>query len=171
MYGPRDRITLPRLLTMLRTRRWLNFLIGSGDNFLNIVYVSDVADAAILAANHPDARGQAFNLGSEGEVTQRELLGALTDILGMPRVTRRFPFRVAYGLGLFAEIVGRLIRMKRAPRITRYVVSLVGRPTQFSTGKARTLLGWQPRVKPIEGLRYALEYLGEIPRQESRAPE
>jgi nucleoside-diphosphate-sugar epimerase len=169
MYGPRDRVTLPRLLTMLRTRRWLNFLIGPGDNFLNIVYVGDVADAAILAASHPAARGQAFNLGSEGEVTQQDLVNSLTDILGMPRVTRHFPFRVAYGLGLFAEIVGRLIRLKRAPRITRYVVSLVGRPTQFSIAKARTLLGWRPRVKPLEGLRYALEYMGEIPAQASDA--
>jgi hypothetical protein len=39
---------------------------------------------AIAAAGSPDAVGQAYNLCSEGEITQRHLLNALTDALGLP---------------------------------------------------------------------------------------
>src|SRR5262249_45468240 len=64
-YGPRDRTTLPRIIPALQQRRVR--IIGSGTNLLNIIYVSDVAAGAILAANDAKANGQAFNLCSEGE--------------------------------------------------------------------------------------------------------
>jgi nucleoside-diphosphate-sugar epimerase len=159
IYGPRDRNTFPRLLKALQSGR--ASLVGSGDNLINVVYVSDVAAGAILAANHPGARGEAYHLSSEGELTQREFLEVTTDGLGLPRIQRHVPFRVAFAAGLLAEIIGHAIRLSRPPHITRYAVSLIGRPTQFSIAKARTQLGWQPRVTAHEGLRLTLEWLRE----------
>jgi nucleoside-diphosphate-sugar epimerase len=156
IYGPRDRTSLPRLMAAFRAGRVR--LIGSGDNLLNIVYAADVAEGAILAANHPEAGGRAYNLCSEGEVTQRQFLDALTEALGRPPVRRRLPFGLAYAAGFMAEVIGRVIRLKRPPHITRYAVGLVGRPTRFSIGRARDQLGWQPRVGAREGLRRALEW-------------
>jgi nucleoside-diphosphate-sugar epimerase len=159
IYGPRDRTTLPRILKALQARRVS--LIGSGDNFLNLIYVGDVAEGAVLAANHPGARGRAYNLGSEGELTQRQFLDALTDQLGLPRIRRRIPFRLAFWLGWTSEVIGHAIRIRRPPHITRYAVSLVGRPTQYSTARARTELGWRPRVDAAEGLRRTLQWYQE----------
>src|SRR5262249_43725736 len=146
----RDRTTLPRLLLALRAGRVS--LIGSGDNFLNLIYVGDVAEGAILAANHPGARGRAYNLSSPGELTQREFLDAMTDQLGLPRIRRRIPFGLAFWVGWAAELIGHAIRIKRPPHITRYAISLVGRPTRFSIERARAELGWEPRVGAAEGL-------------------
>jgi nucleoside-diphosphate-sugar epimerase len=159
MYGPRDRTTMPRLVRALRSGRVS--LIGSGDNLLNIVYASDVAEAAILAANLPAARGRAYNVSSTGEITQREVLDTLTKQLGLPRIMRRFPFWLAYRVGWVSELIGHAIRIKRPPHVTRYGVSLVGRPTQFSIDRARTELGWQPRVGAAEGLRLTLDWYRE----------
>jgi nucleoside-diphosphate-sugar epimerase len=159
IYGPRDRTTLPRILKALQAGRVS--LIGSGDNFLNLVYGGDVAEGAILAANHPGARGRAYNLGSEGELTQRQLLDALTDQLALPRIRRRIPFRLAFWLGWMSELIGHAIRLRRPPHITRYAVSLVGRPTQYSIARARTELGWQPRVGAVEGVRRTLQWYRE----------
>jgi nucleoside-diphosphate-sugar epimerase len=156
IYGPRDRTSLPRLMAAFRAGRVR--LIGSGDNLLNVVYAADVAEGAILAANHPEAGGRAYNLCSEGELTQRQFLDALTEALGRPRVRRRMPFGLAYAAGLMAEVIGRAIRLKRPPHITRYAVGLIGRPTRFSIARAREQLGWQPRVGAREGLRRALEW-------------
>ena len=156
IYGPRDRTSLPRLMAAFRAGRVT--LIGSGDNLLNVVYAADVAEGAILAANHPDAGGQAYNLCSEGELTQRQFLDALTEALGRPPVRRRLPFWLAYAGGFVSEVIGRAIFLKRPPHITRYAVGLVGRPTRFSIVQARRQLGWQPRVGAREGLRRALEW-------------
>jgi nucleoside-diphosphate-sugar epimerase len=154
IYGPRDRNSLPRLMAAFRAGRVT--LIGSGANLLNIVYAADVADGAVRAANHPDAGGRAYNLCSEGELTQREFLDALTEALGRPPVRRRVPLWLAYAGGLASELIGRAIRLKRAPYITRYAVGLVGRPTLFSTARAKEQLGWRPRIDPREGLRRTL---------------
>jgi nucleoside-diphosphate-sugar epimerase len=156
MYGPRDRNTLPRVVKALRAGRVK--LLGTGDNLLNVLHAADAATGAILAANHSDVMGQAYNLSSSGEISQRQLLDLLTDLLGLPRITKRMPFRPAFWIGFLSEVIGHIIRIKRPPHITRYGVSLVGRSTGFSTVKARTQLGWTPQVRIEEGLRETLEW-------------
>jgi nucleoside-diphosphate-sugar epimerase len=154
VFGPRDRHGLTRLLQALRGR-WVS-LLGSGDNFLNIVHATDVAGGAILAANLSQALGQTYNLCSEGEVTQRQFLDALCDVAGLPRVTRRVSFRLAYFGGFVGEVIARILRFQRAPFISRYAVARLGRPACFRIDKARNQLGWYPKVKVLEGLRQAL---------------
>jgi nucleoside-diphosphate-sugar epimerase len=156
IYGPRDRNSLPRLMAAFRAGRVT--LIGSGDNLLNVVYAADVAEGAILAANHPEAGGRAYNLCSEGELTQRQFVDALTEALGQAPVRRRIPFWLAHAGGLMSEVIARAIFLRRPPHITRYGVGLVGRPTRFSIARAREQLGWRSRVEAREGLRRTLEW-------------
>ena len=99
IYGPRDRNSLPRLMTAFRAGRVR--LIGRGDNLLNVLYAADVAEGAIRAANHPQAGGRAYNLCGEGELTQRQFVVALTvfsiipstSCAGLVRVQRRLCLR------------------------------------------------------------------------------
>jgi nucleoside-diphosphate-sugar epimerase len=156
IYGPRDRTSFPRVLRTLRAGR--ASVIGSGKNLLNIVFAGDVADGAIRAADCPGAVGRAYNLSSEGEITQREFLDALTDALGRHRVRYHFPYWVAFYGGLVSEVVGKAICLRRPPYLTRYVVALIGRPTLYSIARARAELGWFPRVHPLEGLRRTMEW-------------
>jgi nucleoside-diphosphate-sugar epimerase len=156
IYGPRDRTTLPRVLKAMEAGRVA--LIGSGDNLLNVVYAGDVADGAIRAANHPAAKGQAYNLSSEGEITQHDFLNLLADTLGRPRIHGHVSYRLAFWGGFLSEVVGRLIRIRRPPHLTRYAVALIGRSTRFSIAKARQQLGWQPCVGIHEGLQRTLDW-------------
>jgi nucleoside-diphosphate-sugar epimerase len=156
MYGPRDRTTLPRIVKALDAGRVA--IIGRGDNLLNIIYAGDVAEGAIRAANHPCAKGQAYNLSSAGEITQDECLNLLAGGLGRPRIRAHVSYRLAYWGGLLSEVIGRMTRMRRAPHLTRYAVALVGRSTRFSIAKAREHLGWQPRIDIYEGVRRTLEW-------------
>jgi nucleoside-diphosphate-sugar epimerase len=159
LYGPYDRNTLPRVLKAMRAGRVA--VIGAGDNLINIVYAGDVADGCVRAANHPAAAGQAYNLSSLGELTQRQFIDKLSEVLDLPRVHKHVSFRTAFWGGFFSEFVGRVIFLRRPPHITRHVVSLVGRSTRFSIDKARTQLGWTPRVGVEEGLRRTLEWYNE----------
>src|SRR5207244_1148701 len=134
IYGPRDRTTLPRIIPALQQGRVR--IIGSGNNLLNIIYVSDVAARAILAANDRRASGQAFNLCSEGEVTQKDMINAMTDALGLARVTRHIPFFLAMRSAFLLESIARLCRFKNPPRVTRRAIFLIGRPTYYSIAKA-----------------------------------
>jgi nucleoside-diphosphate-sugar epimerase len=156
IYGSRDRNTIPRVVAALREGRAR--IVGDGSNRLNIVHAADVAEGAIRAASHPGAVGRAYNLSSEGAVSQRELIDATTDRLGLPRLTRTVRFRLAFTAAFFAELVGRLAGRRRPPTLTRYAVALIGRPTCYSIERARRELGWSPRVQPLEGIRSVLDW-------------
>jgi nucleoside-diphosphate-sugar epimerase len=156
IYGPRDRITIPRVVPALLERRVP--IIGRGDNLLNIIYAADVAAGAILAANHSGAVGRAYNLCSEGEVTQRDLLNALTDALSLPRITKRVPYGLAIRFAFIKEAIARLLRRAKPPTITRRAVYLIGRSTHYSIARARAELGWQPRTGIQEGVRRTMEW-------------
>jgi nucleoside-diphosphate-sugar epimerase len=161
LYGPRDRVSMPRVIPAILQQRAP--IIGSGENYLNIIYAGDVAAGIILAANHPDAKGQAYNLCSVGEVKQIDLLNALTDALSLPRVTRHVPFWLALRFAFLSECWKAMIFSKSPPAITRRAIYLIGRSTQFSTQKARTQLGWKPQVTIQEGVRRTLEWFTSLP--------
>jgi nucleoside-diphosphate-sugar epimerase len=156
IYGPRDRVTIPRVVPALRARRVP--IIGSGDNLLNLIYAADVARGCILAAKEPQAAGQAYNLSSRGELTQRQMLDTLTDALGLPRIQRHVPFFLVRRVAFLKEVAGRLLRRPKPPTITRRAVYLIGRPARFSIEKARTQLGWEPQVGIQDGVKRTLEW-------------
>ena len=62
------------------------------------------------------------------------------------------PYWFAFNGGFLAEVIAKIIRLRRPPHFTRYAVALIGRPTCFSIARARAELGWEPRVPPLEGL-------------------
>jgi nucleoside-diphosphate-sugar epimerase len=155
-YGPRDRNTVPRLAQALSAGRVP--IVGSGNNRVNVLYAADVADGAILAANCPQAQGQAYNLSSTDDVTQRDFLNTLTDGLGLPRIHRRLPAGLVMQGAFLMELFGRCLRRSRPPTITRKAVQLALRSTRYSFDKARKELHWQPRVPVQEGVERTLAW-------------
>ncbi len=158
LIGPRDQRAIPRLVKALRARGRV-FLIGNGQQLLNMLHASDVARGAILAANSERARGEAYNLCSTGEITQKQMFDVLTDALGLPPVRRGVPYRFAYAAGLFSELVGFAIRLRRPPHLTRHAVSVFGRPPRFRADKAFEHFGWRPEISAEAGLRETISWL------------
>jgi nucleoside-diphosphate-sugar epimerase len=156
IYGPRDRNGFPRLVHALRDG-WVS-LVGRGDNPLNIIYAADVADGAIRAANCPQARGRAYHICSEGQITQRQFFDIITDGLGLPRITKHVPVRLAWWGGLLGEIIARSLRWQRSPHITCYGTSLLTRSCKFSIARAKQELGWEPKVNTQDGLGRTLKW-------------
>ena len=157
MYGPRDKRIIPRLMKAMRAR-FRVFLIGNGEQKLNMLHVADAARGAILAANCPTAIGEAYNLCSAGEISQKEMFDTLTSALGLSPIRIGFPYRVAYTAGLISELFGFAIRFRHPPHLTRHGVSLIGRPPRFRADKAREHFGWVPQIRAEDGLRETLAY-------------
>jgi dihydroflavonol-4-reductase len=153
--GERERSVFSRIVAAMRAGRAR--LLGDGDNLMNLVYAGDIAAAAIFAANVDAARGQAYNLSSEGEISQRELYDLLSAALGLPRVARKVPFPVAYAGAFALESLARLGGPK--PFITRHGLSLICRSVKFSTEKARRELHWRPQMPAAEGIRRMADWM------------
>jgi nucleoside-diphosphate-sugar epimerase len=172
LFGERDRTTVPRFLREFGRRRVR--IVGKGGNPLSAVYAGVVADAAILAANDPGSGGEAYNITSQGRITQQAFLDLVADALGVPRVTRHVPYRLAYFGGFLLEMQGRLLGRVSPPRITRYGAWLLGRYLEYSTEKARTRLGWQPALDYRESIgrtiRWFRDHEPHMMRQVDRIP-
>ena len=149
IYGERDRTTIARLHRMITTGQAK--ILGRGDNRLNVVYAGNIAEAAITAATHPDANGEAFNISNDADITQQQYFDLWARACGAPPVKKHVPYRVAYTAGFVLECLGHLLKREKPPFITRYAVWLMGRRSFFSAAKARRVLGWQPTVQYEEG--------------------
>ncbi len=161
IYGPRDRVTIPRVIPALLERRVP--ILGDGKNYLNIIYAGDVARGIVLAAENPNSVGETYNLCSVGEVTQLDMVNALTDALGLPRVTRHVPYFLALRFAWVQEAMAKLLGRAKPPRITRRAIYLIGRPTQYRIDKAVQQLGWKPEVGIQEGVQRTLAWFTSLP--------
>ncbi len=152
-FGPGDRLHFGRLADRLRAGKGV--IVGSGDNALPFVYVSDVVQGLLLALDQERALGEAYNITTDRPLTQRELLHAIALEIGAPPPRVRVPYRPLYAAGYAAERLARLSRSQRQPVVTRLGVKLFGTDNRHAIGKARRELGYTPRVSVDDGVRLA----------------
>lgn len=93
IYGPGMKGNYVRLMAALRGGCYLP--IGPGKNRRTLVFHEDIADAAILAAEHPRAVAQIYNV-SDGEIhALDEIVAALCDALERRTPRIRMPVACA----------------------------------------------------------------------------
>jgi nucleoside-diphosphate-sugar epimerase len=157
-FGPGDRSHFARTADRLRAGRGI--VVGSGANALPFVYVTDVVNGLILAAEARGAIGEAYNIANDQPLTQEQFLHAVAAEVRCPPPRLHVPFRLLYTAGFAAEntwrVAGRLKPFaNRAPPLTRLDVCVVGSDTRHSIDKARRDLGYHPQVSIREGVRRA----------------
>ncbi|MGH7787922.1 MAG: hypothetical protein ACRERC_13690, partial [Candidatus Binatia bacterium] len=128
----------------------LRVMLASPNYLLPLAYVDNVADAIVLAARRPEARGRAYTIvdvhARQGDYARlyRQTSGASWHPVYVPLGLLRLAVSAA------EMAAGRLGR--RSP-ITRHQVERTLRSATFVTRRAHDELGWQPRVPIDEALR------------------
>ncbi|MGS1078612.1 NAD-dependent epimerase/dehydratase family protein [Pseudoxanthomonas beigongshangi] len=128
--------------------RWV--AVGSGAQTLPLVYIDDVVDALVQAADAPQAVGRVFNIVDTSAVTQEAYLQRAQRKLGGELKRLRVPTWTFLLLGWGVELLGKLL--KREVPLTRYRVRSLRPLANFDTAAAREQLGWTPRVGVEQGL-------------------
>jgi UDP-glucose 4-epimerase len=105
-------------------------IFGDGEQCRDFVYVANVVDANIRAATTPGVSGRCYNVGCGQRTTLKELLLAI------------------------ARIVGTTIEPKLAPPRQGDIADSLADIT-----RARTELGYEPKVGVEEGLRHLIDHL------------
>lgn len=157
IYGPRDTASFGRFAEMVR--RGGMVVIGSGHNHIPLIYVTDVAQGILRAAEAPGALGQAYLLVNDERVTQLAYLSLMAKAQGAPVPRRHIPYRLALLAGTTGETVGKTLRWQSPPPLMRYGLQMLGGENQFVITKARTQLGFRPTVPAEEGVRRGIEWL------------
>jgi nucleoside-diphosphate-sugar epimerase len=156
IYGPGDRVFIPRIVQFLRrpTATW----IGDRNPYTPFLFVSDAADAIAAAGTSDKAAGQTYTLGPDPEIRMRDFLLAICRSLDIrpPRLT--VPYFLAAALANLSDRGARLIRTKEPPSLTRMSIFLMTQDQRFDISKAKRDLDWQPKVSMEEGVRQATEW-------------
>lgn len=153
IYGPYDRNFLPRAMAALRGRRFL--LIDGGHAPLNLAWVDHVVDVLLLAAEHPAAAGEAFNVMDEVDTrppSVRQVAETIAREAGLPRPLLSLPFAVAMPLARLVEAGFERAGAKGTPPLTPFVVTMLTRDVVYDASKAVRVLGWAPQIRALDGL-------------------
>jgi nucleoside-diphosphate-sugar epimerase len=163
VYGPRSEDVVGDIARAIRARQML--LIDRGRAVAGLLYVENLADAALLALQHEAARGEAFNLSDGVEITWKQFTDDLAEGLGYPAPRWSMPFGVAFTVAFTLEHGYRALRrttgVTTRPLLSRQAVHVLGRDQDFSNHKAREMLGWEPRVPYRDGLEATVKWLRE----------
>ncbi len=154
VYGPRGGswTTLPVKLA----QRGMPSLIGGGHGLAHPVYVANLVDAYLLAAQRTEAIGEAFNI-CDADVPWHEFYGRYAAMAGKP--ARSIPVWLAWCSACGAEAAAKMTR--RPPAVSRALLGFMTGHCIYSTAKANRLLGWSPRCSLEEGLRQTEAWLRE----------
>lgn len=148
VYGPGSRPWTVLPVELLRSG--LVALPAMGRGVFSPVYIDDLVDGVVAAAEHPDAAGEVFTLTGGEAVTTREFFGHYSRMLGK-RPPPGLPTPVVVAL---AGAQSTAARLRRAPtEQTPATVRYLARRGTYSIAKARRVLGYAPRVDLAEGMR------------------
>ncbi len=153
IYGPGGKAFVTDIVTLLRQR--LMLLVDGGRAPGGFVYVDDVCEAMLLAAEARESVREAYNISSVDALCWREYTERLARLLGLPMPWLQLPMGAAMALAAASEVPHRL-GVPGRPLLTRHAVYLLARDQQYSTAKAAAQLGWRPRTCIEAGLQRAV---------------
>lgn len=163
IWGPGDSNLIPRLLE--RGRKKQLKIVGDGTNMVDISYIDNVVDAHIKAAINLElygtAAGEAFFISQGEPVNLWDWINELFMALNRPIVARKISFAMAFRVGNMLEHIYTLLRIKKEPKMTRFVAEQMAKSHWFSVAKAQDILKWQPEVSTREGMKRLVQWVTE----------
>jgi nucleoside-diphosphate-sugar epimerase len=152
VYGPHDE----RLLKMFRSAARGRFpLFGDGSGRRHMVYVGDVAAAALQACLRPEAAGREMIIAGPRAAPLREILGVLARTVGRDSTGPRLPLAPMQALSAVTEDVCKWVGV--SPPIYRRRMDFYVNDAAFDCARARRVLAWEPAVDLEDGFARTLE--------------
>ena len=156
VYGPRCMRTL-KLLQAIKRRRFIK--VGFGKTYRHPVYIADMLEAFELAARTAGLNGETIIVGAGAALPLDELIEEAARAVGTDFRPKTVPLAVmAPACYLVEKLFG--ILGKEPPFSTRSL-KFFTESSAFDIGKARALLGFEPKVDIADGLRRTAEAFAE----------
>lgn len=148
VYGPR----CPRTQKLFQAIRKGRFpIFGRGRNLRHPIYVSDAVSGLELCAQVDRISGQVYIIAGEEPVTIEELVGLVAGVAGTKPPNLHLPVLVGMLMAYSLQIVFKPLR--RAPPFSRRSLDFFLKNNAYDITRARSELGFSPRVDLRSGLR------------------
>jgi nucleoside-diphosphate-sugar epimerase len=162
VYGPGSRNWTIALLRLVQRR--VPVLLGGGQGHAQPIFIDNLVDGFMLAAERPEAAGQAFNF-VDRPLTWRAFFGYYGAMCG-----RRPLSLPLWTVRAVLPLVRRLIGRAESPdELLRYYTARATYPID----RASRLLGYRPRIKLDEGMALTEAWLrrqGYLPPAVGQGP-
>jgi len=154
VYGPRDTEIFIYFQTF---KRGLNSLIGFGEKFLSLVYVKELVDGIILAAESDKSNGQTYFICSDKSYNWDEIGATTSLILGKRSLKLRLPHFFVFSVGYMAEYFGKMTNKAVTLNVEK-VRDITASRWVCSNEKAKKELGFDPQLSLEEGFRETVDW-------------
>ena len=151
VYGPGCPRT-GKLLRSLEKRRF--FYFGRGANVRHPLYIDEMIDAYVLAAEVTGLDGRIFNIGGPEIMPLRDMVETFARGAGFPTPTLHLPMSLGYAGGWAAELAFRAA--DREPPLSRRSLAFFRSNNAWDISAARDQLGFKPAIDLEEGVRRTL---------------
>ncbi len=156
IYGAGDTHLIPRLLEKAECGKLR--IIGDGRNRVSMCAVENAAYAHLLAMDALKEEGSpvcgsVYFINDEEPVFLYDWINTLLKELDMPPVSRKIPYKAAYGIASLLEGVYRFFSLTGEPPLTRFVVANLATSHYFDITKARRELGYTPLVSSSDAFQ------------------
>jgi len=153
IYGPGD----VRLLKMFKmVQKGVFLFVGDGKPNFHPVYIDDLVQGFMLAMTRPEAVGEVFIIGAEHYVPLRDFVGTAARTVGARPPRRHIPMGMMTLAARVCEAI--CIPLGISPPLHRRRLSFFSSNRSFSIEKARTLLGYEPKIDLEEGFRRTAQW-------------
>lgn len=157
VYGPGETNFWLPLFQAVHGRR-LPALFGDGANLLSLCFIENLLDGVLLAEQSCSAIGNVYILSDERPYSFREVVEAIADASRVPPPRRVIPKALAMPIAQSLDYLWRFEVMEPV------VPFLPGRVRQWmahypcSVERARSELGYRPKIDLSEGVRRTVEW-------------
>jgi nucleoside-diphosphate-sugar epimerase len=125
-------------------------MFGDGHAHYHPLYVDNLVDAFVLAAASERRHGEAYLIADEHYYTLNELVTAIGRALGVDVRVSHYPFPPLWLAALLCEAAFKPLPAE--PPLFRRRVDWFRQNRAFDIGKAKTELGFAPKIDLAEGL-------------------
>lgn len=138
-------------------------LVGNGENKRSMAYVENISQGMILCEKNGAANGQIFWIADANPYTMNDIIATIETLLekefSMAVAHRRL--KLPYLAGEIATWADRAIQGLGLYNQKVHVLSEMNKTIACSIDKARTVLGYDPKISLPEGMRRSLKWVLE----------
>ncbi len=127
-------------------------------------YIDNLVDLIMCASDDDRAIGNGYLVHDGESVTLQAFCRSIAEELGVPPTTKHISFALAYANALLQQSKHKLLRNKKRPLLTTYIVKKLRSRLRFSIAKARIDLDWRPGVPFEDGFKQTMAWLKKADR-------
>ena len=157
IYGPRDK----DIYTYFKfLKKGLRPVPGNGEGDINLLYVGDLIEGMILAAENENSSGETYFFADERSYSWEEASDKATRALGAKAINIHIPQWMILTSAFLSELSSRITH--KPPLLDRQKAKEILHDGWFcDITKARESLGFKPRVSLEEGLKITASWYKE----------